>query len=70
MPFQEIQPQSHFIFQNQHLHPDDSRSESSGETISGDSGRGSNEEDAPNTSPSGKNLKRLGNSDLVYNAEW
>lgn len=38
--------------QNQHLHPDDSRSESSGETISADSGRGSNEEDATNTSPS------------------
>ena len=45
-----------FYFQNQHLHPDDSRSESSGETISGDSGRGSNEEDAPNTSPSGNTL--------------
>lgn len=35
---------------NQHLHPDDSRSESSGETISGDSGRGGSEEEA-STSP-------------------
>lgn len=35
---------------NQHIHPDDSRSESSGETSSGDSGRGNSEEDA-STSP-------------------
>lgn len=38
--------------QNQHQHPDESRSESSGETISGDSGRGGSEEDVPSTSPS------------------
>ena len=35
-----------------HANPDDSRSESSGETSSGDSGRGASEEEVPSTSPS------------------
>lgn len=35
-----------------HGNPDDSRSESSGETSSGDSGRGASEEEIPSASPS------------------
>ena len=53
----------YFLLQSQHLHPDDSRSETSGETVSGDSGRGGSEEDA-SASPSGKLFVCIGQCGL------
>lgn len=58
-----------------HINPDDSRSETSGETSSGDSGRGASEEEITSASPShGKyslnslfNLKKNSNSYLHLN---
>ncbi|KAL3880285.1 hypothetical protein ACJMK2_032533 [Sinanodonta woodiana] len=53
-PVMENRPKQWLPSQVQQLqqHPEDSHSESSGETVTSDSGRGGSEEDVPSTSPS------------------